>query len=127
MPNEPTRAECTSSEKQETFGGRRLSTCCRLDERDGYKAFEKATREMLDRAQNAKPRRCRKGYKNRAEYREGYHDGILVVWCMLALVEHPRHPINAEQIRRILSSDNAGGMARELAAQDSDNSNDING
>ena len=73
---------------------------------DGYKAFEKATREMLDSAQNAKPRRVRKGYKLRAEYREGYYDGILAVWCLLALVDHPRHPINAEQIRRILSSEN---------------------
>jgi hypothetical protein len=82
-----------------------------LDEQDGYKAFEKATREMLDSAQNAKPRRCRKGYKARAEYREGYYDGILVVWCMLALVENPRHPINAEQIRRILSSDNSEAVS----------------
>lgn len=86
--------------------GQRPAARCRLDERDGYNAFQKATREMLYRAQNAKPRRCRKGYKARAEYREGYYDGILVVWCMLALVEHPRHPVNAEQIRRILSSDN---------------------
>jgi hypothetical protein len=87
-----------------------------LDERDGYKAFEKATREMLDRAQNAKPHRPRRGYKARAEYREGYYDGILAVWCMLALVEHPRHPINAAQIRRILSSDNADGDVRRNQA-----------
>lgn len=95
-------------------GCRRPSACCRLDERDGYKAFEKATREMLDRAQNAKPRRHRKGCKARAEYRKGYYDGILAVWCLLALVEHPRHPTNAAQIRRILSSDNTELMDRHL-------------
>jgi hypothetical protein len=93
--------------KLESDTGSNPPACSRLTEREGYKAFEKSTREMLDRAQNAKPRRPRKGYKNRAEYRAGYYDGILAVWCMMALVEHPRHPVNAEQIRRILSSENA--------------------
>ena len=57
------------------------------------------------------------------------HDGTrVIVQCLKA----PGDSLERQRVLRVCCSciyflENAGGMARELAAQDSDNSNDING
>ena len=61
-------------------------------------------------------------------YNQGYHAGHedTVEACFTPIHHTDMDAYHADVVAEILQ-ENAGGMARELAAQDSDNSNDLNG
>lgn len=69
---------------------------------DACRAYRMEVRKLLDEAMEKRPRRAVKDRHLRADYRAGYFDAMLHVWCLLALVEYPEVPGNAARIAEIL-------------------------
>jgi soluble cytochrome b562 len=87
--------------KQNSFAS---STC--YDFKDGYRAYIIELDNMIDIAQNKKPKRLKEGYKDRAEYREGYYHAIMTLFCMTAWIDYPNDSINKKQIQKTLNNHN---------------------
>jgi hypothetical protein len=80
------------------------STC--YDSTDGYRAYKTELKSMMNVAKEKTPKRLKDGYKKRAEYREGYYDALLTLWCMTALIDHPNNSLNQKRIQKTLNNHN---------------------
>lgn len=67
----------------------------------GYEAARIIVEEMLDTAQDRRPARRYKVGPKSAGYREGYYMGLLAAHCQNALVNFPKH--NVDAIREALA------------------------
>ena len=73
----------------------------------GYRAAAVLVEQLLESAENKRPKCVASGYQNRVLYRQGYYDGLLAAHCLHTLGEHPLVPQNANTIMNALRDQDA--------------------
>ena len=81
-------------------------------ELEGYRAAGILIERMLDEAQKKCPKRLMKINRNSAAYRAGVYQAILTARCLMVYGEHPNHPENQAQIRKIIQTPNKSSLLR---------------
>ena len=76
----------------------------KIEELDGFKAADLIIEDCLNEAGDKKPKRLKDGYQKRAEYREGYYQGLLMAHCFMVWGSHPNEQENQKEIRKILAN-----------------------
>ena len=96
--------------KKKAGGGCHGASCSSLT---GYQAATIQIQNLIKSAQESIPKRLKRGYQKRAEYRQGYYDAIVHAYCFMAYGEFPDHPENAARISEIMKT-NAESIHHEL-------------